>query len=221
MKPTIKQTVLTSFIAASLGLAGIAAANDHDGKKTYNDNDRTAGEVIDDASITASIKTKLLEDDRTEGFDINVDTKDGVVTLRGGADSAADRAAASEIARTTEGVVSVNNQITIAADGSERRQDANTATASGEVREAAEEAGDEVSDAWITSKVKTQLVADDDIAGLTINVETEDNVVRLIGDVPNAAVHAEAVRIAQTTQGVARVDASQLQIRQPVSSVTR
>ena len=221
MKPTIKQTVLTSFIAASLGLAGIAAANDHDGKKTYNDNDRTAGEVIDDASITASIKTKLLEDDRTEGFDINVDTKDGVVTLRGGADSAADRAAASEIARTTEGVVSVNNQITIAADGSERRQDANTATASGEVREAAEEAGDEVSDAWITSKVKTQLVADDDIAGLTINVETEDNVVRLIGDVPNAAVHAEAVRIAQTTQGVARVDASQLQIRQPVSAVTR
>ena len=221
MKTTIKQTVLTSFIAASLGLAGVAAANDHDGKKTYNDNDRTAGEALDDAGITAAIKTRLLEDDRTEGFDINVDTRDGVVTLRGGADSAADRAAATEIARMTEGVVSVNNQITIAADGSEVRQDANTATASGEVREAAEEVGDEVSDAWITSKVKTQLVADDDIAGLTINVETEDKVVRLIGDVPNAAVHAEAVRIAQTTQGVARVDASRLQIRQPVSAITR
>jgi osmotically-inducible protein OsmY len=209
MNPNVRKTLIASLVAASLGIAGIAAANDH----TDRERDRTVGQAIDDATITASVKAKLLEDDRTEGFDINVDTVNGRVTLRGGADSAADRMIAGDIARTTEGVTAVDNQITVAASGSEARQDANQATASGEVREAAEDAGDEMSDAWITSKVKTALVADADIAGLAINVETEDKAVRLIGDVPSEAVRAEAVRIAEATDGVSKVDASRLVVR--------
>lgn len=207
MNTNFRKTALATVIAAAFGLSGAALASE-----------RTAGQAIDDATITASVKTMLLEDDRTEGFDINVDTVNGRVTLRGGADSVADRAAAGEIARSAEGVVSVDNQITVAAAGSERRQDANTATASGEVREAAEEAGDEISDAWITSKVKTQLLADDDVTGLTINVETEDKRVRLIGDVPSAEARAEAIRIAESTEGVQSVDASRLVVRTPVAT---
>lgn len=207
MNTNFRKTALATVIAVAFGLSGAALASE-----------RTAGQAIDDATITASVKTMLLEDDRTEGFDINVDTVNGRVTLRGGADSVADRAAAGEIARSAEGVVSVDNQITVAAAGSERRQDANTATASGEVREAAEEAGDEISDAWITSKVKTQLLADDDVTGLTINVETEDKRVRLIGDVPSAEARAEAIRIAESTEGVQSVDASRLVVRTPVAT---
>lgn len=203
---TLNKTLMASFIAASLGLSGVVAADDHAA-------DRTAGEVIDDAAITASIKAKLLEDERTEGFDINVDTKNGRVTLKGGADSLADKTIAGDIARTTDGVTGVDNQLTVAAPGTEARKEANEATASGEVRETLSDTGEVINDAWITSKVKTQLVADEDIAGLEINVETKDNRVHLIGDVPNAEVRAEAVRIAQTTQGVAGVDASRLVVR--------
>lgn len=202
MNPTLRTSLLATVIATSLGLAGTAAA--------HESAERSAGQVIDDATITASIKAKLLEDDRTEGFDINVDTVKGHVTLRGGADTGADRIAAAEIARGTEGVVAVDNAITIAAAGTEARQAANQATASGEVREAAEEAGDEMSDAWITSKIKAALVADTDIAGLSIKVETEDKTVRLVGDVPTDAVRAEAVRIAEGTTGVVKVDATRL-----------
>lgn len=204
---TINKTLLASFIAASLGMAGVVAANDHNGA------DRTAGEVIDDAAITASVKAKLLEDERTKGFDINVDTKNGVVTLKGGADSLMSKTSATDIATTTDGVVSVNNELMVAAPGTEARKEANEATASGEVRETLSDTGEVINDAWITSKVKAQLVADEDIAGLQINVETKDNQVHLIGDVPNAEVRAEAVRIAQTTQGVAGVDASRLVVR--------
>lgn len=217
MSTPIRSTLLSSFIAASLGLAGVTAATAHSNARHANAEnpaaDRTAGEVIDDATITASVKAKLLEDDRTEGFDINVDTLNGRVTLRGGADTPADRLIAVDIARTTAGVLSVDNQIIVAAAGTEARQAANQATVSGEVREAAEEAGDEMSDAWITSKIKTLLVADEDIAGLSITVETEDRIVRLIGDVPSEIVRAEAVRIAETTGGVTKVDASRLVVR--------
>lgn len=205
MNPTLRTSLLATVIATSLGLAGTAAAHDSA--------ERSAGQVIDDATITASIKAKLLEDDRTEGFDINVDSVKGHVTLRGGADTSADRIAAADIARGTEGVVTVDNEITVAAAGTEARQAANQATASGEVREAAEEAGDEMSDAWITSKIKASLVADTDIAGLAINVETEDKTVRLVGDVPTDAVRAEAVRIAEGTTGVVKVDATRLLVQ--------
>jgi hyperosmotically inducible periplasmic protein len=205
--PVLDRTLRISFIAATLGFAAMAAAN------APMDADRSPGQVLDDTAITASVKAKLLDDTRTEGFDINVDTAKGRVILRGGADTAADRMAAGDIARGTDGVLSVDNRIVVAAAGSEARQAANQATASGDVREAAEEAGDEMSDAWITSKVKTALVADDDIAGMAIRVETEDKAVRLAGDVPNATLRAEAIRIAEATEGVLTVDASDLNVR--------
>lgn len=195
-----RKTLIASTVAVVLGLGQVAAGEP----------DRTLGETIDDASITAGVKSELLADERTEGFDINVDTKDGHVTLRGGADSLADKLAATELAHKVKGVKSVDNRIVIAADGSERRQEANTATASGEVREAAEEAGDEVNDAWITGKVKSQLLADDKTPGLDIDVDTENRIVSLKGKVPSLAARSEAIRIARSTKGVHGVDADEL-----------
>lgn len=195
-----RKTLIASSVAIVLGLGQVVAGEP----------DRTLGEAIDDASITAGVKSELLADKRTEGFDINVDTKNGHVVLRGGADSLADKLAATELAHKVKGVKSVDNHIVIAADGSERRQEANTATASGEVREAAEEAGDEVNDAWITGKVKSQLLADDKTPGLNIDVDTENRIVSLKGKVPSLAARSEAIRIARSTQGVHGVDADEL-----------
>ena len=118
--------------------------------------------------------------------------------------------AAGRIAGEAEGVILVDNQLVVAGEGTELRQDANTATASGEVREAADEAGDEVDDAWITSKVKTQLLADDQVHGTEINVDTEDNVVTLTGTAPSLAARTKAVEIAQSTKGVRSVVATGL-----------
>ena len=81
--------------------------------------ERTAAQAIDDATITASIKTKLLADERTKGFDINVDTMKGVVTLRGGADSQAAKQAAQEVAGQAEGVVLIKNELVVAPDDSD------------------------------------------------------------------------------------------------------
>lgn len=190
----LRTTLIASAFAAILGVGNVIASEP----------DRSLGETIDDASITAAVKTELLADKRTEGFDINVDTRNGNVTLRGGADTLADKLAATELARKVKGVRSVDNDIVIAADGSERRQDANTAMASGEVREAAEEAGDEVGDAWITGKVKSQLLADDVTPGMKIDVDTEDRIVSLKGTVPSLTARNEAIRIASHTKGVRR-----------------
>ena len=73
----------------------------------------TAGEVIDDSILTAKVKAKLIESDRTKAHEINVETKLGVVHLSGFVDSANAKAAASEIALSVSGVKDVKNEISV------------------------------------------------------------------------------------------------------------
>jgi osmotically-inducible protein OsmY len=69
-----------------------------------------------------------------------------------------------------------------------------------------ETAGEEVTDAWITTKVKAQFVGVDALKGSDISVDTNQNgVVTLTGTVPNAAARARAIEIARTTKGVHRI----------------
>ena len=69
----------------------------------------TVAAVMDDAGITASVKTDLAKDPDLSALAINVDTKDGVVTLNGPAPSAAAKSRAETIAKGVKGVKSVSN----------------------------------------------------------------------------------------------------------------
>lgn len=194
-------------LALGVGLAGgVALADDHADKQ------RSVGQVIDDSTITASIKTKLMDNEYAEAFDINVTTKKGKVTLEGGADSATAKAAAERIARTTDGVTAVDNRIVVAPEDSLARREANTATLSGEARAEAAELAEDSKDAWLTTKVKSQLLAEDDVDGSRITVETRNEVVHLSGVIESAEMKAMAIRIAESTEGVRDVDARNLMI---------
>ncbi len=199
----LKKTFLATMIGATLLVSVPVYAHEQA-------DERTASVIASDAAITTQVKAALLADARTEGFDINVDTMNGHVKLHGGADSGGDKQAATDIARAVKGVSAVDNQIVIAAEDTDKRDRANRETASGEVRESLDDAGDVIDDAWITSKVKAQLLADEDVKGTDINVNVLANVVTLIGNVPSAAAKAEAVRIARETRGVKGVNADKL-----------
>lgn len=77
------------------------------------DSSRTAGNVVDDSTITARVKSALVADSRTKGGDINVTTNSGMVQLGGFVDSSNEKAAASEIARSVDGVKNVDNQLDV------------------------------------------------------------------------------------------------------------
>jgi osmotically-inducible protein OsmY len=200
---TFSATLLAAAIALSLGAC--ATTTDKSGT-------RTMAQTIDDSTITGSVKSMLLADSRTQGFDINVDTARGVVTLNGGADSQAAKTAAGQLAANAAGVVRVDNRLIVATDGTYRRQEANTETASGRVRDALDDTGDTVDDAWITSKVKSQFLADQDIKGLNITVETNDNVVTLSGIAQSNQNRQRAIELARATKGVRSVNATRLQV---------
>lgn len=73
----------------------------------------TTGEAITDTWITTKLNADFVNEDTLKGSDINVDTKDHVVTLKGTVASAAGKARAEEIAKTTKGVNRVVNTLTI------------------------------------------------------------------------------------------------------------
>ena len=72
-----------------------------------------AGQAIDDATITTSIKGKYLADDTLKGLDISVETNHGVVTLTGTVQSDSAKELATKIAQGVDGVSSVNNQLSV------------------------------------------------------------------------------------------------------------
>lgn len=73
----------------------------------------TPGEYVDDVAITTKVKAGLLDSDRVDALDVNVDSMNGSVTLTGWASSQVEIRAAGEIARKVEGVKSVDNKLQV------------------------------------------------------------------------------------------------------------
>jgi hyperosmotically inducible periplasmic protein len=180
-----------------------------------------------DAGITTNVKTKLAADDTVKAYEIDVDTRNGVVTLSGGVESAPVKERAVQIARGTDGVRDVVDQIRIgeaAATTGDRDDDftiddrvedsarRGASEVEQEGREAADKARDvagragaAVTDAAITSAVKGRFLADTAVKGLKIDVDTSGGVVTLNGTVSSRAEADRAMMLARNTEGVTRV----------------
>ena len=76
---------------------------------------KTAGQNVDDAALTASVKSTLVADKAVNLTRIDVDTNNGVVSLNGVVDSAQQKARAEELARRVDGVRGINNNLQISA----------------------------------------------------------------------------------------------------------
>ncbi|MGD9945709.1 MAG: BON domain-containing protein [Burkholderiaceae bacterium] len=110
----MKRPILTTALTIAIGTlgAGAWAAGDTPSSSAQQPS-RTAGQVVSDASITAKVKAALIGDETTKARQINVDTSRGVVKLTGSVDTQAAADRAVQIAQATEGVNSVQNQLTV------------------------------------------------------------------------------------------------------------
>jgi hyperosmotically inducible protein len=144
---------------------------------------QTVGEEIDDATITTKIEAKLTADPEVSAFNVDVDTNEGVVRLSGTVEDPEAKVEAEQLARDTEGVRRVINDIKVG----ERSM------------------GDRLSDTAISTKVKAKITGDPELNPFNINVDTKDGVVTLRGTVKSEESKQEAEEIARETEGVERV----------------
>ena len=73
----------------------------------------TAGMAMDDSTLTAKVKSALIDNSDTNANDIKVETKAGVVQLSGFVDSDQQKTAASKVASAVTGVNSVENNLSV------------------------------------------------------------------------------------------------------------
>lgn len=150
---------------------------------------RTSQDVIEDSNITGRIKEKLANDSALTLFRINVETRQGVVTLTGNVPTDDRRKKAGDLAATVTGVKAVENLVEV---GQKKRA---------EIFE----------DAVITSKITSGLIQNPLTHALMIDVETMKGKVILTGRVKSESEKMEAERIARRTEGVVSVE-NQLKI---------
>ncbi|MCK8601584.1 BON domain-containing protein [Desulfoferrobacter suflitae] len=175
---------------------------------------------IEDMTITAKVKTKLMWNRYTNGLNMDVSTNAGVVTLKGRVETRAVRDLAGQIAQNTEGVRRVDNQLRVPTDTAQPQSESTGAgdpvdqlsemaeRFKGTVSKSLEGAGRSAGDAWITAKVKTVLMFSRDAEGSDIQVSTKEGVVTLSGTVTSQAQASRIVQIARDVQDVKEVNSA-------------
>lgn len=151
-------------------------------------------DLVEDASITTAIKSKLIWSKSTDGQATEVTTSAGKVTLEGTSESKASKQMAGRIAMDTSGVVAVNNQLVVTPDMADKAKSSSTA------------ASVKISDTWITTKVKSTLLYSSNVSGTDVEVNTKAGVVTLTGKLTNGAERALAVELAENVRGVKSVN---------------
>jgi osmotically-inducible protein OsmY len=168
--------------------------------------ERSFGEIVEDATITASIKSKLLWNSHTDGLDIHVDTNNCQVTLTGNVASSMEKDLAGRIAKNTHDVVGVNNQLALSG------KPGTTAKTKDEIKATANDTKEAMSDGWITTKVKSSLILTRDVPGMEISVSTNNGIVKLSGNVDSKSQMQRTIEVAQNVRGVKKVDPSGIKI---------
>lgn len=186
----------------ALGVSGIDDVDNQiavsaDFKPAERDSgERSFGEVMDDVSIATAVKSKLIWSRYTDALDIEVESIDGDVTLKGSTDSDVSKELAGKLATNTHGVDSVDNQLRVTSPS----------------RTGAQDAGQQISDSWITAKVVSSLLYSSNVHGRDISVSTTEGIVSLSGTLGGGAERALAIELARSIRGVKDVDATALDI---------
>ncbi|WP_278383320.1 BON domain-containing protein [Alteromonas mediterranea] len=187
----MKRSILSMIVATSLTTAAYAGDMDTDNKWEKG---------AKDAWIDGKAEATLLFNGNLDSFDINTDVKNGNVVLTGKVENSVDKKLAEELVANIDGVTSVDNKLTVVADNDMHQE------MSDDMEEGVEEGTNELTDAKIATVIKTRLLMDTDISGFDIDVDVENGVVTLTGEVDSDAERDLAVEIAKNASDVKDVE---------------
>lgn len=164
----------------------------HGSKKAWK-NTQTA---FDNGVKSGKIETALILNKHLNPFEIDIDVEGNKVTLTGEVDSEIEKELAANIAKGVEGITDVDNKIVV--EKNSKKRQANT---SGTQRDFSQY----VEDASTTASIKVELLANDNIEGMDINVDTFNDRVTLSGTVKSEAQKSLAEAIVKKREGVEAV----------------
>jgi len=166
-------------------VASLPGVKNVDNKLAVKD---TAPAENSDAWLTAKVKTMLLFH-RNVSVMTDVDTTNGIVTLKGKATSSAQLDLTTELVKDVDGVKGVKNEMTI-----------------GKIAQKKQTVGGKIDDASITAQVKMTLLYHRSTSAINTSVTTKRGVVTLTGKAKNAAEKDLAAKYVNDVNGVKGVN---------------
>jgi len=173
----MKRTILSVALFTALSTSAMAT-------------DNTWEKDAKDAWIDGKAEATLLFNGNLNSFNINTDVKMGKVTLTGKVESRIDKKLAEELVYGIDGVTEVNNMLSVVSTDMDEDDE--------------ETSG--FTDAKISTVVKSRLLFDSDVSGMAIDVDVDNRVVTLEGDVETEEQRQLAVAIASNTDDVESVN---------------
>lgn len=144
--------------------------------------EKTLGTAIDDSTLSSQIKAKLIS--RGGYGEVDVEVASGLVLLSGRVQTPEMRLRAEEVAWSSNRTQEVANEIQV---------------------ESTQGIRGNLSDEFITARVRTRIITSPNVRGVNFNIETYDGVVYLLGIARSQAELEKAAEIASTTRGVREV----------------
>lgn len=163
---------------------------------------RAYAQRLEDETLAAIVRSRLVWSRITQKAPIEVQSREGVVTLRGKVDSVEAKELAGVLAEGTEGVYLVNNLVSL------------DTAAMAKAREMPVDApsGPQPSDSWVVAKIQQSYRFSRHLDGLNIRISSDQGLVRLSGEVVSREQKNIAVEVARQIVGVRGVDADMLKI---------
>jgi len=140
---------------------------------------------IIDSWVTSKTKIALFADEGVKGRQISVETKNGMVMLRGKVDSEEAKMAAGDVAKRVEHVKGVRNELQVVPPAARPRVDTD--------------------DKAIMSMVEQRLKEDRQLKGAKINARVDSGIVTLTGEVKSLALSSRASEVLSDVPGVRAV----------------
>jgi len=172
-----------------------------------------AGDRLADSWLTTKIQAQYFADQDIEARYIIVSTREGVVTLKGRVDSERAREQALNIARYTDGVTCVEDQLTLGASATVAAAQETlgpdapgSAAATTGAMPPVDARIDRIDDAGVTTRIQAKYFLDRSLKERLIEVDTRERVVTLRGELASDNERAQALLLARTTEGVERVE---------------
>ena len=190
----MKRTLLSILVATSMTTAAFAGDMETDNKWEKG---------AKDAWIDGKAEATLLFNGNLDSFDINTDVDNGNVVLTGKVDHSVDKKLAEELVSNIDGVMSVDNQLSVI---EKKDMDEVSSNMSDDAESEYDEQTGTLTDAKIATVIKTRLLMDSDISGFDIDVDVEAGNVTLTGNVDSDAERQLAVEIAKNASDVKNVE---------------
>lgn len=190
--------VVAAALFGAAGMAATASAQD-DIDPTMEERGDRARVALKDAWIDGRLETTFLFNEHLNSFDIATDVDNGVVRLEGTVESGVERDLAGEIAKSIDGVRGVENELTVNASRARMARDSDAGREAQGFRQA-------VVDATLTARIKSKLLANSNVSGLAVDVDSRGGDVTLSGSVASEAEKELIASIAINTEGAISVN---------------